>query len=365
MTIDSQSTATSKSHPTHATADKLDIRSIAKNAFQEISTAGNLNELKNIEVKYLGKKGQITELLKSLKDLSDEEKRTVGQQIQQLKNDFQQSYQKQENILETAEINQKIATEFFDLSFNEIQPTPPIEPGSLHPLTQITTEVEDIFKIMGFIVEDGPEVESEYYNFEALNIPSHHPARDMQDTFFLKTTQDQKHGHLLLRTHTSPTQARAMEKYGAPLRIIVPGRVFRYEATDATHDTTFNQIEGLLIDEHISLADLKGTLHEFLTRLFKREVEMRLRPGYFPFVEPGVEIDILWKKGQNGEADKWLEVLGAGMVHPNVLRAGGIDPEKYQGWAFGLGITRMAMLKYQIDDIRHFHTNDLRFLKQF
>lgn len=338
---------------------------LIKEALTEITSAPNLAELKNVEIKYLGKKGLITELLKTLKDLPEEEKRTFGQEIQQIKNSFQHSYAQRQGELETAEINQKIATEFFDLSFNEITPFLPSETGSLHPITLIQNEIVDVFRQMGFAVEDGPEVESEYYNFEALNIPSHHPARDMQDTFFLQNAKDEKHGHLILRTHTSPTQARAMEKYGAPLRMIVPGRVFRYEATDATHDSTFYQIEGLLIDEKISLSDLKGTLHEFLTRLFRREVEMRLRPGYFPFVEPGVEIDILWKKGQNGEPDKWLEVLGAGMVHPNVLKAAGIDPNKFQGWAFGLGITRMAMLKYQIDDIRHFHTNDLRFLKQF
>lgn len=334
-------------------------------ATQDIDSAQNLNSLKEIEVKYLGRSGQITELLKTLKDLSPEEKRTTGQNIQNLKNAFQQAYDQKFAELEEAEINAKLTAEFFDITQPELNPQPNLEAGSIHPLTLIQREVEQIFSEMGFTIADGPEVESEYYNFEALNIPAHHPARDMQDTFFIDNPRDDKHGHLLLRTHTSPVQIRTMEKYGAPLRLIVPGRVFRYEATDATHDSTFNQIEGLLIDQNISLASLKGIMQEFLSRFFQKEMTVRFRPGYFPFVEPGIELDILWKKGQNGQPDKWLECIGAGMIHPNVLKAGGIDPDKNQGWAFGMGLTRMAMLKYGIDDIRHFHTNDLRFLKQF
>jgi len=303
--------------------------------------------------------------LKTLKDLSAEEKRTTGQAIQELKTNFTTSYEAKFATLQKAEIDAKLSAEFFDITLSEINPERSLEPGSIHPLVQTQKEIEQIFSEMGFMIANGPEVESEYYNFEALNIPSHHPARDMQDTFFLDHPTDPKHGHLLLRTHTSPAQIRTVEKYGAPLRMIVPGRVFRYEATDATHDSTFNQVEGMMIDKHISLANFKGVITEFLSRLYKKEVTIRIRPGYFPFVEPGIEIDILWKKGQNGQPDKWLEIIPAGMVHQNVLKAMGLDPEVYQGWAFGMGLTRLAMIKYGMDDVRNLHANDLRFLSQF
>ena len=223
---------------------------------------------------------------------------------------------------------------------------------------------------MGFSIVDGPEVESEFYNFEGLNIPSYHPARDMQDTFFIDKPADHAEGKLVLRTQTSPNQIRAMKKYGAPLRIIVPGRVFRNEATDASHEHTFDQVEGLMIDTDISLAHLKGTLQTFLARLFKREMKVRFRPGYFPFVEPGVEMDMScpFCGGTACRVCKhsgWIEFMGAGMVHPNVLKAGGVDPEKYQGWAFGFGLTRLVMMRYGIDDIRHLQSGDLRFNEQF
>ena len=348
--------------PSEPAQEKKSQDNLAATALQEISQATSLTTLKEVEVKYLGRSGQITELLKTLKDLSPEEKRTTGQEIQNLKTAFTEAYSSRERALRREEIESKLRTEFFDLSLPEISPARSLEKGSEHPLSILQKEVEDIFAEMGFEITDGPEVESEYYNFEALNIPSHHPARDMQDTFFLDHPTDPKHGHLLLRTHTSPVQIRTMEKYGAPLRVITPGRVFRYEATDATHDSTFNQVEGLLIDEGVGLAHLKGIMGEFLKRFFKNEVTVRFRPGYFPFVEPGIEMDMLWKKGNQ---EKWLEVMGAGMVHPNVLKAGGLDPDKYQGWAFGFGLTRMALLRYAIDDIRLIHSNDLRFLKQF
>jgi len=220
------------------------------------------------------------------------------------------------------------------------------------------------------MIMDGPEVESEYYNFEGLNIPSWHPARDMQDTFFIKGKQDKKHGRMVLRTHTSPVQVRTMEKYGAPLRVIVPGRTFRYEATDASHETTFYQVEGLMIDKDISIAHLKGVLKEFLTRLFAKEVKVRFRPGYFPFVEPGLEVDFscLLCGGKGCRVCKhtgWVEFMGAGMVHENVLKAGGIDAKKWQGWAFGFGLNRLAMMRHGIDDIRLFLSGDLRFTNQF
>jgi phenylalanyl-tRNA synthetase alpha chain len=290
------------------------------------------------------------------------------------------------STLEAEKIRQQLSTEFFDLTY----PGKSNEIGHIHPLSQVQFEVENIFSDMGFAIMDGPEVESEYYNFEGLNIPADHPARDMQDTFFLKDKAEKKHGRLVLRTHTSPVQIRTMEKYGAPLRVIMPGRVFRYEATDASHDTTFYQVEGLLIDKHISLAHLKGVMEEFLTRLFgqpnaRREgeeglglvgpnptakIKVRFRPGYFPFVEPGIELDFscLLCEGKGCSVCKrtgWLEFMGAGMVHPNVLKAGGIDPKEYQGWAFGFGLTRLVMMRYGIDDIRLLQSGDLRFLRQF
>ena len=342
------------------------LRKIEQQALQEIEHAADLNALQEIEVKYLGRKGELTIILKGLKDLSPEEKRTVGQLSNEIKAAVENDLQRKRDNLEQKELAKKLSQEFFDVT----APGTPHEIGHIHPLSQVQFEVENIFSDMGFAVMDGPEVESEYYNFEGLNIPADHPARDMQDTFFLEDHEETKHGRLVLRTHTSPVQIRTMEKYGAPLRIIVPGRVFRYEATDASHDSTFYQVEGLVIDKNISLAHLKGVMAEFLTRLFRKEVKVRFRPGYFPFVEPGLELDfsclICNEKGcsvckQTG----WLEFMGAGMVHPNVLKAGGIDSKEYQGWAFGFGLTRLVMMRYGIDDIRLLQSGDLRFLKQF
>ncbi len=342
-----------------------EIKNLSHKAGEKLQKASNPTELKQVEVTYLGKKGQLTDLLKSLKDLSPDDKRTIGKAIQDAKNEFLATYTHRLQELETAEINQKLRSEFFDITLPNLDRKPSPEPGSIHPINTLQNEIETIFREMGFEIADGPEVESEYYNFEAINIPAYHPARDMQDTFFIENKQDPKHGNLVLRTHTSPVQARTLESKGTPVRIIVPGRVFRYEATDATHDSTFNQFEGLFIDKDISLCHLKGTIEEFLSRFFKRDIVTRLRPGYFPFVEPGLELDILWEKGKNGKADKWMEAAGAGMVHPNVLKAGGIDPDQNQGWAFGMGLTRLAMIRYKFSDIRQIHSNDLRFLKQF
>ncbi len=234
--------------------------------------------------------------------------------------------------------------------------------GHLHPITLMMRDIAGIFGDMGFAIAEGPEVETEHYNFDALNIPKDHPARDMWDTFWLKD----KHGleRLLLRTHTSPVQIRYMEEHGPPFRIIVPGKVFRYEATDATHETQFYQFEGLMIGKNVSLANLKGVLSVFFERVFGRKMEVRFRPSYFPFTEPSVEIDIGWTDSK-GKVEKWIEVMGAGMVHPNVLRAGGIDPDKWQGFAFGGGVDRFVMLKYGIPDVRTLYTGDLRLITQF
>ncbi len=343
-------------------ASKSPLQDLEKSFLQSIASCSDLTTLKEVDVAYLGRSGQITALLKQLKDAPPAEKKSLGQDLQALKTSFTSAYEKKKAELEKAEIENRLSNEFFDLTYSEINPQRSLTPGTLHPLTKVQQEVEQIFSEMGFEIADGPEVESEYYNFETLNIPAHHPARDMQDTFFLDHPRDPEHGQLLLRTHTSPVQIRMMQKYGAPLRLIVPGRVFRYEATDATHDSTFNQVEGLLIDKNVNLSHLKGLMQEFLQRFFKRETTVRFRPGYFPFVEPGIEMDMLWKKGNQS---KWMEMMGAGMVHPNVLKAGGLDPEKHQGWAFGFGLTRFALQRYGIDDIRHLHSNDLRFLKQF
>lgn len=342
------------------------LKLLETTALQEINQTEDLKILQELEVKYLGRKSELGEIMHGLKDLSSEDKRVIGPLGNQVKNTIIQALATKRTALESKELEQKLTSEFFDLT----APGKEHPIGHIHPLSQVQFEVESIFSDMGFSVMDGPEVESEYYNFEGLNIPADHPARDMQDTFFVHDKEDQKHGRMVLRTHTSPVQVRTMEKYGAPLRVIVPGRVFRYEATDASHDSTFYQVEGLLIDKNISLAHLKGVMAEFLSKLFGKEVLVRFRPGYFPFVEPGIELDFccLICSGKGCSVCKrtgWVEFMGAGMVHPNVLKAGGIDSKIYQGWAFGFGLTRLVMMRYAIDDIRLLQSGDLRFIQQF
>ncbi|MBD3327969.1 phenylalanine--tRNA ligase subunit alpha [Candidatus Peregrinibacteria bacterium] len=343
-----------------------ELNKLQKDALNDISVADSINILQDIEVKYIGRKGLINEILKGLKDLPDQEKKIIGPLSNKVKQEFISALEKKKNHLEAVEIEKQLKDEIFDITVpGNARPI-----GTIHPLSQIQFECENIFNQMGFAVMDGPEIESEYYNFEGLNIPADHPARDMQDTFFLSDKHEEKHGGLVLRTQTSPVQIRTMEKYGAPLRVIAPGRTFRNEATDASHEHTFNQIEGLMIDKNISLANLKGVMMEFLTRLFRKEVKVRFRPGYFPFVEPGLELDFscLLCNGKGCSACKrtgWIEFMGCGMVHPNVLKAGGVNSNKYQGWAFGFGLERLAMMRYGIEDIRHFNSGDLRFLKQF
>jgi phenylalanyl-tRNA synthetase alpha chain len=345
---------------------ETELKNLEKSAITEIEKISDLNALKELEVKYIGRTGLLTAILRGLKELPEAERPKIGSLANQIKTTIENSLEQKRQTLESKNIENSLKKVFFDTTIPGKIPSI----GHIHPISQMQEEVERIFSQMGFSIMDGPEVESEYYNFEGLNIPKDHPARDMQDTFFIKEKNDEKHGRMVLRTQTSPVQIRTMEKYGAPLRVIVPGRTFRYEATDASHDSTFYQVEGLLIDKNISLAHLKGILAEFLSRLFGKKVVVRFRPGYFPFVEPGLEVDFscLLCGGKGCRVCKhsgWLEFMGAGMVHKNVLKAGGVDPTEYQGWAFGFGLTRLVMMRYAIDDIRLLMNGDLRFIKQF
>ncbi|MDP2625134.1 MAG: phenylalanine--tRNA ligase subunit alpha [Candidatus Peregrinibacteria bacterium] len=343
-----------------------ELQKLENNALETLKKAQTSEELEAWYKEYLGRKGKMTDLLRRLKDLSVEDKKTYGKSSNELKIQLEGEFKQHQNELERTVIDRSLKEDWIDLS----APGKEQSAGHIHPLAQVQEEVERIFQQMGFTIIDGPEIESEYYNFEGLNIPAHHPARDMQDTFFIDKKSDNKEGRLVLRTHTSPNQIRAMKKYGAPIRIIVPGRVFRNEATDASHEHTFDQVEGLLIDKDISVGHLKGVMIEFLSRLFKKEMKVRFRPGYFPFVEPGIELDMSCIFcDENGcrvcKKTGWIEFMGCGMTHPHVLKSGGIDPNKYQGWAFGFGLTRLAMMRYGINDIRHLTSGDLRFLEQF
>lgn len=344
---------------------KTQIEKLRMEALSELEKVDALTALEEVELKYFGRKeGQLNLILKQLKDLSSEEKKEVGQFANDVKQELETVIEQKRAGLERKKIEENLAKEFIDVTL----PGKKNERGSLNPNSIVQYELEDIFKSLGFMILDGPELESDYYNFEALNIPENHPARDMSDTFYIKRKAgDEK---LLLRTHTSPVQVRAMQKYGAPLRAVVPGRVFRYEAKDASHDDTFYQLEGLMIDENISITNVIAVMKTLLKGIFKKEVKVRLRPGFFPFVEPGFELDIncLICGGKGCSVCKhtgWVELLPCGMVHPNVLKAGGIDSDKYSGFAFGLGLSRLVMMKYGIDDIRLISSGDLRFLKQF
>ncbi len=333
--------------------------------FTELTNVKDVQALVDLEIKYLGRKGELTQILRGIANLSDEDKKIIGRLANEIKEELREKIREiKDIILEKGDENRDV-----DVTL----PGEKIKIGHLHPLTQIQNELEDLLHSLGFMVIDGPELESDYYCFEALNIPPHHPARDIQDTFYIDPASlktENKKIDLVMRTHTSSVQARAMEKYGAPLRVAVPGRVFRSEATDACHDVMFYQLEGLMIDKNISIANLIAVLHQIFSGIFKKNVKVRVRPGYFPFVEPGLEVDmsctICGEKGcPSCKHSGWLEMAGAGMVHPNVLRAGGIDPEKYSGFAFGIGLSRLVMMKYGIDDIRLFTSGDLRFLEQF
>ncbi len=337
------------------------LKELQQEALEAVQKAVDLKELNEIRVSYLGKKGPITEVLKGMGKLSAEERPKMGALANEVRDIISSGIEEKQKVLEEEAVQKKLASETIDVTL----PGRPVNSGNHHPLTRIIEEIEDLFIGMGYTIAEGPEVEKDYYNFEALNLPKGHPARDMQDSFYISE-------EILLRTHTSPMQARTMEKNEGkgPVRIICPGKVYRRDNDDATHSHQFMQIEGLVVDENIRMSDLKGTLDVFAKKMFGDDREIRLRPSFFPFTEPSVEMDISCKicKGHGCNVCKgtgWIEILGAGMVHPNVLEMAGYDSTKYTGFAFGMGPERIAMLKYGVDDIRHYYTNDIRFLKQF
>ena len=335
------------------------MQDLLDSALGRIRSAQNNDELEAVRVEVLGRKGVLTQLSKDMGKLSPEERAARGKLINTSKQALEVAYEEKKAGFDRAALAAKLDSEWMDLT----TPASGVPAGSLHPITQVQWEIEDLFRSMGFSVLDGPEVETEFHNFDALNIPGSHPARDMQDTFWLDG------GHLL-RTHTSPVQVRGMEKLGPPLRMIAPGRVFRNESVDASHEHTFYQLEGMMIDRNVSVGNLIYFMKTLLTAIFRREVTVRLRPGYFPFVEPGFELDIrcLICGGPGCPVCKqsgWVELLPCGLVNPHVLRMSGIDPTEWNGFAFGLGLTRLAMMRYAIDDIRWLQSGDLRFLRQF
>jgi phenylalanyl-tRNA synthetase alpha chain len=337
----------------------LDLQELTARAHSEIEATESLDGLDQIRVSYLGKKGELTSLLKTLGSLPAEERKTAGQDINKAKQAVQQAIEARKSSLQQAALEARLASERIDVTLPGRGQTN----GGLHPVTRTMQRIEDLFSQLGFAIEEGPEIEDDYHNFEALNIPSHHPARAMHDTFYFDA-------QTLLRTHTSPVQVRHMESDTPPLRIIAPGRVYRCDS-DLTHTPMFHQVEGLLVDEQVSFSDLMGTLADFLKNFFENdELQTRFRPSYFPFTEPSAEVDIQCVMCE-GEGCRvcghtgWLEVLGCGMVHPNVFKAVGIDNEKYTGYAFGMGVERLAMLRYGVNDLRLFFENDLKFLQQF
>ena len=334
------------------------VRTIVEGAREEIERAATRRDLDEVRVKYLGKRGVLTQLLRALPGLPPAERPLVGREANEAKAGIESELEARQTVLAGVERRARLAADRPDLTL----PGRRVIPGGLHPLTQVHDEIVDVFTGMGFAVAEGPEVELDYYNFEALNIPKDHPARDMQDTFYVG-------GEVLLRTHTSPVQIRTMERQKPPVRIICPGRVYRRDA-DITHSPVFHQVEGLAVDRGISMGDLKGTLELFARELFGPDSRIRFRPSFFPFTEPSAEVDVLCFLCKGGgcrvcKASGWLEILGSGMVHPRILQTMGYDTEEVTGWAFGMGVERVAMLRYGIDDIRLFYENDLRFLSQF
>ena len=325
----------------------MDLEAIVNKAQEEIASCNSVNALDEIRVNYMGKKGELTALLKGLGKVAPEERPAMGQRINEAKQQVQQAVHARGEALKEAELNAKLASESIDVTL----PGNKTALGGLHPVTRTIKRIERFFGDLGFEVKSGPEVEDGFHNFDALNIPAHHPARADHDTFYFNSD-------VMLRTQTSGVQIRTMEVEQPPLRIISPGRVYRNDY-DQTHTPMFHQVEGLMVDKNVNFAELKGILHDFLRNFFEQDLQVRFRPSYFPFTEPSAEVDVM---GENG---KWLEVLGCGMVHPNVLKAVNIDPEEYTGFAFGMGVERLTMLRYGVTDLRAFFENDLRFLKQF
>jgi phenylalanyl-tRNA synthetase alpha chain len=338
----------------------VDVAAIEKEFLEKIKNA-KIDDIENIKSEYLGKNGVLTQILKSLSSYSIEEKKAIGAEANKTKIFIETEIESKKNFLMQAALEEKMQKEKLDFSSSFYFP---FQKGSFHPIIETIQEISAVFKNLGFSVAEGPEIETDWYNFESLNIPESHPARDTQDTFYLDGVNN------LLRTHTSPGQVRVMEKQQPPIKVIVPGRVYRNESSDASHSSTFHQIEGLAVDENISFTDLKDTLSEFVKKFFSADLSVRFRPSHFQFTEPSAEVDMqcFFCKGSGCKVCKssgWIETMGCGMVHPNVFRAVKYDVEKYTGFAFGIGVERIAMLKYGIDDIRLFYENDLRFLRQF
>ncbi len=338
---------------------KAALELIGKNAFAQLDGAANLKEIDELRVKYLGKKGELTAILKQMGGLSAEERPVIGQLANQIRADIEAKIEEAKTALEAKALDKRLLEETLDVTM----PGKKQEIGKKHPLSIVLDEIKDIFVGMGFHIAQGPEVELDYYNFEALNIPKDHPARDTQDTFYISD-------NVVLRTQTSPVQIRTMEQEKPPIRIIAPGRVYRSDEVDATHSPLFHQIEGLVVDKDITMADLKGTLEVFAKRLYGEDSVVRFRPHHFPFTEPSCEMDVqcFHCHGEGCRLCKgegWIEILGGGMVHPKVLQNGGVDPEEYSGFAFGIGLERVVMRRFNIDDLRLFYENDVRFLDQF
>ncbi len=338
---------------------KEKLKAIMDAALKQIEEAADSEKLNDARVNFLGKKGELTQVLKSLKDVAPEDRPKVGQLVNEAREILEKKLEERKKEFEKKILDLKLATETIDVTLPAKKPMI----GHRHPNTIALDEVKKIFIGMGYQVVDGPEIEYDYYNFEALNIPANHPAKDEQDTFYINDK-------LLLRTQTSSVQVHVMEKEKPPIRIIAPGRVFRSDEVDATHSPSFHQVEGLVIDKSVTFADLKGTLAEFARRIFGEDTRVKFRPHHFPFTEPSAEMDVsCFKCGGKGcrfcKNEGWIEILGCGMVHPNVLEMRGIDPKEYQGFAFGMGLERIALLKYEVDDMRLLYENDVRFLGQF
>jgi phenylalanyl-tRNA synthetase alpha chain len=337
-----------------------EIEATLAQAQAEIGACGDVAALKESERRYLGKGGVLATWLARIPSLPVAERPLLGQAVNRLKQELAAAFSARELALEQAAREQSVAASVFDPTL----PPPAQERGSLHPITVLTREIEDLFVSMGYQVGDGPEIETDWNNFQALNIPPDHPARDSQDTFYL-----QGPGRLLLRTHTSPVQIRSMQRLSPPLRVIAPGKVFRHEATDASHEHTFHQLEGLVVDKGVNVAHLINSMKTLLRGIFHRDLEIRLRPGFFPFVEPGFELDARCPFCEAGcsvcKQSRWIELLPCGLVHPNVLSACGVDPDEWSGFAFGLGLSRLVMLRFGISDVRLLLSGDLRFLEQF